>query len=270
MQQVTLNQLKIGIKGAGEIASAVAWRLFSANIKKIYMMELAQPLSVRRKVSFSEAVYEGRRTVEDVTAVRVFEVEEIQTVWQERKIAVIVDPKWETIRKIEPDVMVDAIVGKKNLGTQMTDAPLVIGLGAGFTAGQEVHMVVETNRGHNLGRIITNGPSDPNTGIPGTIGGQNTRRVLRAPVDGIFKTSRAIGDSVKTGDVIGTIGDVAVQAETSGILRGLIRPEIKVTGGSKLGDIDPRNQRSYCDTISDKARTIAGSVLEAILRGYNI
>ena len=152
----------------------------------------------------------------------------------------------------------------------MSEAQLVIGLGPGFTAGEDVHILVETNRGHHLGRIMTSGSAEPNTGVPGAIGGYSKQRVLRTSADGEFHSTCAIGDQVKCGQVIGTVGDVDVRADIDGVVRGLIRYGIRVPPGLKLGDIDPRGDAGYCFTISDKARAIAGSVLEAILRVYNL
>ena len=251
------------------MATAVAWRLYVANIPKIYMMETFQPLAVRREVSFCEAVYEGNQTVEGVEAVKVNDVNEIQVAWNNRKIAVHVDPHWTMVKKIRPKVIVDAILAKENLGTHLSEAALVIGLGPGFNAGKDVHMVIETNRGHNLGRIIASGHVEPNTGIPGNIGGYTTQRVLRAPAGGVFETTYGIGDRVKSGDILSAVEGQQIRAEIDGVLRGLIRSGTPVTAGLKLGDIDPRGKREYCYTISEKARAIAGSVLEAILRIYN-
>jgi xanthine dehydrogenase accessory factor len=269
VKPTSLNQLIIGIKGAGEMASAVAWWLFCANIQKIFMMEVEHPLAVRRAVSFCEVVYEGSQKVEDVEAVKVSDPEGIREAWENHKIAVIVDPQWRSLQKLRPDVTVDAILAKKNLGTNLAEAPLVVGLGPGFGAGKDVHLVIETNRGHNLGRIITTGSAEPNTGIPGSIGGHDVKRVLRAPVKGVFTALRSIGDLVKSGEVIGSVKNLAIPAEIDGTLRGLIRSGTNVTAGLKLGDIDPRGKKEFCYTISDKARAIAGSVLEAILRIYN-
>ena len=250
------------------MASAVAWRLFSANIQKIFMMEVEHPLAVRRAVSFCEVVYEGSQKVEGVEAIKVGNPDGILKAWENRKIAVIVDPQWRSLQKLRPDVSVDAILAKNNLGTNLAEAPLVVGLGPGFSAGKDVHMVIETNRGHNLGRIITTGSAESNTGIPGRIGGHDVKRVLRAPVKGVFTAMRSIGDHVKSGEVIGTIENLAIPAEIEGILRGLIRSGTHVPAGLKLGDVDPRGKKEFCYTISDKARAIAGSVLEAILRIY--
>ena len=264
-----LNQLTIGIKGAGEMASAIAWRLYMANMRNLFMMEVAHPLAVRREVSFCEAVHEGWKTVEAVEAVRVESVEAVKKAWTAGKIAVIVDPKWKMGTTLRPDVMIDAILAKKNLGTNPTEAPLVIGLGPGFTAGKDVHLVIETNRGHHLGRIITSGSAAPNTGIPGNIGGFTAERVLRAPTGGVFRARHAIGDTVQSGDIIGTVAGLEVTAKIGGVIRGIIRTGSTVPEGLKLGDIDPRGDTEYCHTISDKARAIGGSVLEAICRVYN-
>ncbi len=263
-----VHESVVGIKGAGEMASAIAWRLYQANMRKIFMMEIPRPMAVRREVSFCEAVHEGRWTTEEVSAVLANGMEEVQIAWSNGEIAVLVDPMWESIKTIRPDVIVDAILAKKNLGTTMTEAPLVIGLGPGFHAGKDVHLVIETNRGHHLGRIIPSGPAEPNTGIPGGIGGFAAERVLRAPIRGMFKAGKAIGEMVEPGQVIGDVDGEEVRAEIGGVLRGLIRSDNKVPKGLKLGDVDPRGDRGYCNTISDKARAISGSVLEAVLRKY--
>jgi len=265
-----LNQLIVGIKGAGKMASAIAWSLYKANIRKIFMMEIPNPLAVRRAVSFCEAVHKGAAIVEGVEAKRVDDADGVQAAWNKKAIAVLVDPQWESIKKMAPQVVIDAILAKTNMGTATTDAPLVIGLGPGFTAPADVHMVIETNRGHHLGRIFTDGSAENNTGVPGNIGGYSEQRVLRAPVSGIFKTRHSITDLVKLGDVIGTVEDEKVYAGIDGVLRGLIRPGSRVGKGLKIGDIDPRKDKSYCYTISDKARAIGGSVLEGILRVYNV
>ncbi|MEJ5378306.1 MAG: selenium-dependent molybdenum cofactor biosynthesis protein YqeB [bacterium] len=264
-----LKQLIVGIKGAGEMASAVAWRLYQANIKRIFMCEVPQPLAVRRKVSFCEAVYEGRQVVEDVTAVMVQDLDSLREAWERGYIGVAVDPHWELLKGVGPQVLVDGILAKRNLGTSRAEAPLVIALGPGFIAGVDAHMVIETNRGHDLGRIITQGEAQPNTGVPGNIGGYTEERVLRAPGDGVFQAIKCIGDLVSCEDVVGRVDDLEVRAGVSGVIRGLIRDGTLVNKGLKIGDIDPRGRREFCPTISDKARSIAGSVLEAVLRVYN-
>jgi xanthine dehydrogenase accessory factor len=233
------------------------------------MLETDYPLAVRREVSFCEAVHEGEKEVEKVRAVRVQKSDEIKPCWEKNEIAVVVDPQWQTLKAIQPEVIVDAVLAKKNLGTHMNEAQLVIGLGPGFYAGKDVHLVIETNRGHNLGIIITSGEAEPNTGIPGPIGGFAEERVLRAPDDGKFLSVRNIGDCVNKSEILGSVAGVEVRARITGVLRGLIRPNSQVTQGLKIGDIDPRGEVSYCFTISDKARAISGSVLEAVLRVYN-
>jgi xanthine dehydrogenase accessory factor len=266
---IPLNEITIAVKGAGEMASALAWRLYMANIKNILMLETDYPLAVRREVSFCEAVHEGEKEVEKVRAVRVQNPDEIKTCWQRDEIAVMVDPHWQILTEIQPEVIVDSVLAKKNLGTHINEAPLVVGLGPGFCAGKDVHLVIETNRGHNLGRIVTSGEAEPNTGIPGAIGGFAEERVLRAPGDGNFLSVRNIGDTVIKNELLGSVSGVEARAGIDGVLRGLIRPNSNVSQGLKIGDIDPRGDVSYCFTISDKARAIGGSVLEAILRRYN-
>jgi xanthine dehydrogenase accessory factor len=267
--KIQLSELIVVIKGAGEMASAVAWRIYRANIRQILMLETTSPLAVRRAVSFCEAVHDGHQTVEGVEASRMDNPSDIRACWQKGNIAVSVDPEWKLLAGFRPDVVIDAILAKDNLGTAMDEAPLVIGLGPGFVAGQDAHMVVETQRGHHLGKIITTGSAEPNTGIPGSIGGFTEERVLRAPCDGEFKAICSIGDSVKTGTQIGTVAVEVVTARIDGVLRGLIRSATQVHKGLKIGDIDPRGDAQFCHTISDKARAISGSVLEAILRVYN-
>lgn len=264
-----LNEIIIAIKGAGEMASAVAWRLRMSQFSKILMLETDSPLAVRREVSFCEAVHEGEKEVEKVRAVRVQHPDEIEPCWEKNEIVVVVDPQWQILNAIEPAVIVDAVLAKQNLGTRMKDAPLVVGLGPGFNAGKDVHLVIETHRGHNLGRIITSGEAEPNTGTPGAIGGFTEERVLRAPGAGKFQSVRNIGDLVIKDEIVGSVAAVEVRAGIAGVLRGLIRPNSQVTQGLKIGDIDPRGEVSYCFSISDKSRAIAGSVLEAVLRVYN-
>ncbi len=270
MPQSRLNQLIIGIKGAGDMASAVAWRLYMANIRKIFMIEIPFPLAVRRGVCFCEAVHEGQKAIEGVQALKADGDEDIQRIWDNGKIAVIIDPEWKTIEKLRPDVLVDAILAKKNLGTKKSEAGLVIGLGPGFCAEDDVHLVIETKRGHYLGRIITSGKPIPDTGIPGNIEGYTIERLLRAPAEGVLEARLNIGDIVKSGEVIGNVGRVELKAGIDGVIRGLIRPGTKVTKNMKVGDIDPRGDKNYCDTISDKAMAIAGSVIEAVMRTYNV
>lgn len=257
------------VKGAGEMASAVAWRLHMANLRRICMLELDAPLCVRREVSFCRALESGDAVVEGVRARAARSRDEIERAWASGDIAVVRVSDWPRIRGLVPEVVIDAILAKRNLGTRMDDARLVVALGPGFAAGRDCHIVVETNRGHNLGRLILSGSAEPNTGIPGDIAGKTDERVLRAPAAGTFETERRIGDRIRRHEVVGKVAGQPVTAMLDGILRGLIRPGTAVVSGLKVGDIDPRGRREYCDTISDKARAIAGATLEAVMRSCN-
>jgi xanthine dehydrogenase accessory factor len=263
----TISDIKVGLRGGGDLASGVAWRLYQSGFK-VFITEIAKPMAVRRKVAFCEAVYDGRAEVEGVEAVLIPKAEDVSSIWDQRKIPLLVDPQCEATRIIKPHVLVDAILAKKNLGTTIHDAPLVIALGPGFEAGKDAHFVVETNRGHNLGRLIVTGTAEPNTGIPGPVQGITTERVLRAPVKGEWKNILDIGDVVKKGDVVGSVNRIALEAQIEGVIRGLIRSGIDVPKGLKLGDIDPRGIKEFCFTISEKARALGGTVLEGILRVY--
>jgi len=264
-----VKNLKVLIRGGGELATAMACRLADSHFKVI-MTEVSKPQAVRRNVSFCEAVYEGTKTVEGKTARLVSSAGETRAAWKAGQLALIVDPDVTILSDIKPDIEIDAIIAKKNLGTRITDAELVIGLGIGFEAGKDVHVVIETNRGHNLGRVIREGIAEADTGNPGNIGGYTTERVMRAPSDGTFKTIKKIGDMVKAGDTVAYVGKEPVKAAIPGIVRGLLRDGTPVTKGLKAGDVDPRGNKEYCFTISDKGRTISGGVLEAILEHFNI
>ncbi|MDH3998968.1 MAG: selenium-dependent molybdenum cofactor biosynthesis protein YqeB [Desulfuromonadales bacterium] len=269
MTERALKDRLIVVKGAGEMATGVACRLYRANFRRILMLETPNPMAVRRRVCFSEAVYDKSITVEGIEAVKVSDEAALSAAWAAGKIAIRVDPQAQSVGQNRPDVFIDATLAKRNLGIKITDAPLVIALGPGFVAGEDAHIIIETNRGHNLGRTISAGPAEANTGDPGNIGGYTTERVLRAPADGAFITERQLGDCVNEGDEIGQVGGVAVNTVLGGVLRGLIRPGITVSEGQKIGDVDPRGDVSYCNSISEKARAIGGAVLEAILARYN-
>jgi xanthine dehydrogenase accessory factor len=255
------------IKGAGDLASGIALRLRHSGFD-IAMTEISRPTAVRRTVSFCRAVYEGRAEVEDVTALLVRDEDEMRRVLAEKKIALFIDPDAEIVRKSRPAVLVDAVMAKKNLGTRISDAPVVIGVGPGFCAGLDCHAVIETQRGHTLGRALTEGSALPNTGIPGDIGGFSLERLLRSPADGVFEACAQIGGRVAKGDIVAMVGDAPLRAGIDGVLRGLLPSGIAVTKGIKAGDIDPRCEVSHCFTVSDKALAIAGGVLEAILRNH--
>lgn len=252
------------IKGAGDLATGVATRLFRSGFP-LAMTEIAEPTVVRRSVSFAEAVFVGEVSVEGVRARLVHGVEEVGSTLRGGEIPVIVDPEASIVAALRPRVVVDAIVAKRNIGTSISDAPLVIGLGPGFTAGLDVHAVVETNRGHYLGRVILDGQAEPNTGVPGLVGGHGVERVLRGPANGPLVPVRRIGDAVRQGEVIARVDGRDVVAPFDGVLRGLVRENVRVFEGMKIGDVDPRAAREHCFTISDKALAIGGGVLEAIL-----
>lgn len=254
----------IVIKGAGEMASGVAVRLYRAGFRRLAMLEVAAPLAVRRAVSFCEAVRDGGQQVEGIAAVRVADPAMLEGVWQEGRIAVAVDPDWTWLQFVRPSVSIDAILAKRNLGTTMDEAPLVVALGPGFEAGRDAHWVVETQRGHNLGRLLAEGYAEANTGIPGNIGGFTRERVLRAPADGVVENVLAIGDMVRAGETVCTVGGTPVVSQIDGVVRGLIRTGIRVPKDIKIGDVDPRGEKAYCYTVSEKARALGGSVLEAI------
>lgn len=253
------------IRGAGDLASGIALRLHHAKIQ-VVMTDLPRPTAIRRTVCFSQAVLFGQMQVEDVTAVYAASVEEVPAILAEGKIPVLADPEGQCIPILKPDGVVDAILAKRNLGTKITDAPCVIGVGPGFTAKVDCHAAVETMRGHTLGRVITEGSPLPNTNIPGLIGGFAGERVLRAPADGIFRQVRQIGEPVKLGDVAGYVGDAPMLCQIDGVLRGILADGTPVHKGMKAGDVDPRGEVSYCQTVSDKALAIGGGVLEALLR----
>lgn len=252
------------IRGAGDIATGIALRLWRSGIR-VVMLETAHPTAIRRTVAFSEAVFTGTQTVENVTSVLCKTVEDAQRVLKNDQIPVLIDPNGETILRWNPDVLVDAILAKRNLGTSMDMAPAVIGVGPGFTAGQDCHAVVETMRGHTLGRVIYDGSALPNTNIPGLIGGFAGERVLRAPKDGVFHPIRAIGDLVQKGDTAAEVDGEPVKCTLSGVLRGILPEGTTVKKGMKSGDIDPRGEQANCTTASDKALAVGGGVLEAAL-----
>ncbi|MEE8886668.1 MAG: selenium-dependent molybdenum cofactor biosynthesis protein YqeB [Eubacteriales bacterium] len=262
------------VRGGGDLATGTIHRLHRAGFR-VLILETEHPAAIRRQVAFSEAVYDGTAVVEGVKAVRIDRLSEMDDVTAAGDIPLIIDPDGNSIWEMKPDVVVDAILAKKNLGTTRDMAPLVIGLGPGFTAGDDVDLVIETMRGHNLGRIIREGAALPNTGIPGNVGGYTAERVMHASAAGIFHNVHSIGDVVEKGDEIAWIetadnGHVPVPASLSGIIRGLLREGYPVTKGFKLADIDPRkSELANCFTISDKARCIAGSVLEAVCAYFN-
>lgn len=275
------KKILIICRGGGDLATGIVHRLFRAGFP-VLVLETDSPAAIRRQVSFSEAVYDRMATVEGVTAERIASADRasVDHVLEAGRVPLLVDPEGNSIAQLKPDIVVDAIIAKKNLGTAKEMAPLVIGIGPGFTAGEDVDLVVESMRGHNLARIFTTGSALPNTGIPGNIGGFTKERVLHAEAAGYMKNIRQIGDIVEKGEEIARIYEkmteegifsgsyVSVEASISGIIRGLIREGYHFQKGFKIADIDPReSELANCFTISDKARSIGGSVLEAVC-GY--
>ncbi len=251
------------VRGAGDLATGTIIKLWRAGYD-VLALETAQPTQIRRSVSFAEAVYEGSMTVDGVRAVLIHTPEEAFHAFDENAVPVLVDPEGLSIACLKPGVVVDAIIAKKNLGTNRDMAPLVIALGPGFTAGVDADAVIETKRGHRLGRIIREGIAIPNTGEPGNIGGYTTERVIRSGSAGVFRGVCTFGDIVKKGDVIAYVDAVPLTATIDGMIRGMLHSGLYVTEGFKVADIDPRGSAADCTTPSDKAYAIAGGVLECV------
>lgn len=255
--------LKIVIRGAGDLATGVAAELKERG-HQIVMTEIAVPLTVRRQVACSRAVYEGRAVIEGHVAVLAQDETDVRKIWSEDQIAVLVDPECEIRQKMQFDVMIDAIMAKKNLGTTIEDNNCVIALGPGFTAGEDCHAVIETKRGATLGMPIYEGSAIPNTGVPGMIGGYAIERLMKASAEGRMEPVAAIGDAVKKGELLAVTGGQPVYAAIDGIVRGMLQKDVHVTKGMKIGDVDPRCDASLVYQISDKARKIGKGVTEAI------
>ncbi len=266
MAQPSLN-LSVLLRGGGEMASGIAHRLHQCHLP-VLICEIAAPTTVRRTVSFADAAFTGRQVIEGVEAVKIASVGEVHGVWSRGAIPLLVDPDAGLGKTLKLVVLVDAIIAKRDSTTQLTDAPLVIGVGPGFIAGQNVHAVVESNRGYHLGRVIWQGGAEPDTGVPAPVAGHTEARVFRAPRDGRFTAQRRIGDWVVAGEIIGEVAGVAVYSAIAGLVRGMLHDGVQCQAGMKLGDVDPRGEREYVDSISDKARAIGGGVLEAILHAY--
>ena len=252
------------IKGAGDLATGTAVRLYRAGFQ-IVMTDIAQPTAVRRTVAFCQCMYDGVTEVEGITARRAADKDEAQAILSTGEIPVLCDPEAGILRELHFDAVVDAILAKRNLGTSLTDAPIVLALGPGFTAGVDCHGVIETKRGHDLGRLILEGSAIPNTGVPGDVGGYTKERIIRAPADGPFEPVAEIGQQVELGDVVAKVNGIPVTAQLTGVVRGMLPAGIPVTEGMKSGDIDPRCEVRHCFTVSDKARAIGGGVLEGLL-----
>lgn len=250
------------------MATGVAVRLYCSGFRRLMLLEQPEPLAVRRTVCLCEAVYDERVTVEGVTAQRITAAAEREAAWAGGNIPLLVDATAACLGEVQPHVLIEVTLAKRNVGVTLGDAPLVIGVGPGFTVGRDVHRVIESNRGPNLGRVFREGSAEPNTGIPGTVKGLSVERVLRAPATGVFTTDLGIGSRVEQGKPVGFVNGTPALARISGIVRGLLRPNIFIDEGVKIGDIEPR-EGIDCFRISEKALAIGGGVLEAILERYN-
>ena len=262
------------VRGGGDLATGTIHKLYRCGFP-VLILETGMPSAIRRNVSFCEAVYTGAQTVEGVACTRAETLEDALALLRAHALPLLVDPDGASIAQLRPLAVVDAILAKRNLGTHRAMAPITVALGPGFTAGEDVHAVVETRRGHHLGRVILSGCAEKNTGVPGVIAGYGKERVIHSPADGVLRNVRAITDTVKKGEVIAVVegaqGQTPVYATLDGLLRGLIRDGYPVAKGFKIADIDPRTEEyGNCFTISDKARCIAGGVLEAILHLQSI
>lgn len=262
--QRRINQTVVAVRGGGDIGTGVAHRLFRCGFK-VMVLEASQPTVIRRHVSFAQAVYSGKIEVEGTTAVLAADPNKAKKACQGKLVPVLVDPDLSSLQTLQPQVLVEATLSKKNTCINLNLVPLTIALGPGFTAGKDVDIVIETMRGHNLGRIIDKGAAAANTGIPEPVLGYTEKRVLRAPCDGIVKNTLLIGNTVNKGDTVCIVGNKPVSSALNGVLRGCIMDDLQVKKGTKIGDVDPRGIKEYCFTISDKARAVGGSVLEAIL-----
>ena len=269
MKEMERQRQLIIVRGGGDIATGTIHRLHRCGYP-VLVLETGTPSAIRRQVAFSEAIYDGSSEIEGVTCLKVSSYEEAKAVWEAAAVPVMIDERCDILKRVRPWALVDAILAKKNLGTTRDMADKTIGLGPGFTAGEDVDLVIETMRGHDLGRILSKGCALPNTGVPGRIGGFDKERVIHSPAQGILFGTVRIGDRVEKGQPIAIIvtgqGEVTVEASLTGLVRGLIRDGYPVTKGFKIADIDPREQEfENCFTISDKARAIGGSVLEGLL-----
>src|SRR2546425_11497197 len=266
------NGILVAVKGAGDLATGVIHRLTQAGFA-VMATELPQPTVLRRTVAFAEAVTQGQMTVEGITACRADSIDAIQSAFARGQVPVVVDPAGAFLKEMPPGALVEATLSKRNSGITINDAPIVIALGPGYEAGKDAHAVIETNRGHNLGRVYLQGFAEPDTGVPGTIGGYAGERLLRAPCTGRLYGMHQIGDQIREGELVAVVQSgeetIPITPAISGILRGLLRAELEVNIGMKVGDIDPRAVREHCFTISDKSRAVGGGVLEAIMYCIN-
>jgi xanthine dehydrogenase accessory factor len=263
------RSLRVVIRGGGDLASGVIYRLARVGFQ-VLVTELPKPTFVRRTVSYGEAIYSGSVTIEGITAERLHRLDDMDSQFERCPVAVLADEAGECLPVLKPHIVIDARMVKQNLGTHLADAPLVIALGPGFTAGVDCHAVIETNRGHHLGRVIENGSAEPDTGEPGVMGGHTHSRVLRAPAAGYVMPEVQIGDVIREGMPIAAVNGQVLRVAFDGVVRGLIHPQVWVEPGWKIGDLDPRAQREACFTISDKSLAVGGGVLEAVLSAKTI
>jgi len=253
------------VRGGGDVASGVIQKLHRTGFR-VLVLEIANPTSIRRTVCFSESIYSGKTVLENIVAVFARNKEEITNAWNKNEVPVVIDTKGDYIKIFKPLIVVDSIMAKKNTGMNKNLAPITVGVGPGFIASVDVDVVVESNRGHNLGKLIFEGMAEPNTAIPGKIEGFTWERVLYSPCEGIFKTHYKIGDIVKKDEIIASVNGENILSKIDGLLRGILRDDTYVSANFKVGDVDPRmDQTNNCYTISDKARAIGGAVLEAVL-----
>jgi xanthine dehydrogenase accessory factor len=263
-RKTLLEDMKALVRGGGDLASGVVYRLHRAGMQ-VMVVELPQPTVIRRAVAFASALYDGVVEIEGIVGRRVESLEQARDVVDKGMVPVLADPQATMISEWQPDILVDGTLAKQNLGTKISQAPIVIGLGPGFVAGVDVHAVIETKRGHYLGRVLLEGSAAPNTGIPGEVMGYTRERVLRAPQAGVIRAKKQIGDEIRAGDAAALVDGSPVVAQIGGVIRGLLADGLTVTEGMKVGDVDPRGIRDHCFTISDKALAIGGGVLEAVL-----
>jgi xanthine dehydrogenase accessory factor len=259
-----LPHLRILVRGGGDLGSGVIYRLYQAGLR-VMVAERDQPTFVRRAVCFGEAVYTDGMMIEGVPAQRVRDVTEVDALFDVGIVPVVIDPAGESIAYWQPQVVIDARMEKRNPDTRISDASLVVALGPGYTVGVDCHAIIETNRGHDLGRVIKRGSAEPDTGEPGMMGGHTHSRVLRAPAAGHVEAQYAIGDTVAAGAQIAHVEGEPIVAAFAGVLRGIIHPQVVVTPGMKIGDLDPRAEQRHCFTISDKSLAVGGGALEAVL-----
>ncbi|MFW5790168.1 MAG: selenium-dependent molybdenum cofactor biosynthesis protein YqeB [Bacillota bacterium] len=263
-----LKDINILLKGGGDLASGIGYRLKRAGFN-LLIIEKPEPTAIRRTVSFASAIYQAEVEIEGVTGKKVMNFKELEKCWNQDKIPVTTTEATDLLAGFNPDIIIDGRMLKEKTDQKIDEARLVIGIGPGFIINQNCNLAVETNRGHHLGRVISEGSTEENTGSPGSVNGFTDERVIHAPEAGVFQSDYQIGQMVKAGEVIGKVNDRFLKTEIAGVLRGLIKPGLKVKAGTKLADVDPRAEKEYCYYISDKALAVAGGVLEAIFYWYN-